>query len=100
MGWADVVGVAVAAALGAGLAPGLWAHLGPPVALDPATWSVVCFGMDEQDPNKGLAAGTGLVDGALMLSMRGLGVADVLSPVDQRAIGTLELTLGPERGHE
>lgn len=91
--WTDLVGVAAAAALGAALAPGVWAHLGPPVPLDPAKWAVVCFGMDEQDPNKGLAAGTGLVDGALMLSMRGLGVADVLSPVDQRAVRVLELTL-------
>lgn len=77
-------------------APWIVGHLGAPVPLDPTVWTVIVPGRDDGMSDVALVSGTGLVDGALRLSTRSLGRADLLVLRDQRPVGGMEISLAPD----
>lgn len=90
--------VVLGALAGGWAAPWILAHLSSPVALDPATWSVIVPGQEEGMAGSTPTDGTGLVDGTLVLSTRSFGRRDVLMLQDPRPVGALTIDLAPWSG--
>ncbi len=96
--WVATLLPVAAAVLGWVFAPWLLSHLGPPVALDPAVWTVIVPGRDETMADETLVSGTGLVDGALHISVRGLTRSDILRPTVNGKVGAMDLGIARESG--
>ncbi len=96
------VGMALGAGIAAGAgwfaAPWLSAHLGPPVAIDPAAWMILVPGRDQSMADAAESSGTGIVDGALLLGIRAFGRPDVLIPRAGTVVRAIDISLAPDSG--
>ncbi len=90
--------VALTASLGWFAAPRVYAHLGPPVAIDPAVWMILVPGRDQSMADAAEASGTGIVDGALTLCVRTFGRPDVLITRSEATATRITVTLAPDSG--
>lgn len=79
-------------------APFIASHLGNPVALDAARWTLLVPGRKEGIASSAAVGGSGIVDGQLVLITRSLGRADILVPRGEPEVGGLDVELGPNSG--
>lgn len=77
-----------------------WAatRLGSPIPLDREVWNLIVPGHDEGLADSGIASGTGVVDGMLLIALRSFGRADMLIPRDPRSVARIDVGFGRGTG--